>query len=187
VLLRLGMSSEGLPLRLGGRDGQTSDSPETPVAIEEGVARGLDGVRGIVAESKAYGKRTLGLGLEQRVGLITFVPRTWAVRQELEAWGQQHGPLPLWLDNPGRTRQASPRHWHGTSVVRQVEVAYADGRLAVEALRLLVGHSSQLAQQAAGAYTAAQATEAERSTEHRRRVAARWCACAADAEAAIAD
>ena len=187
VLLSLGVSSDGLPLRMGLRDGNTSDSTETPVAIEECVALGLDGVHGIVADSKAYCKRTLGLCLEQGVGLITLVPRTCAVRQELEVWGQQQGPLPLLLEKPGRTRQESPRRWHGRSVVRQVEVEYADGRRAVEALRFLVVHSSQLAQQAAGAYTAAQAKEAERLTEHLQRVEARWFACAADAEAAIAE
>jgi transposase len=68
-----------------------------------------------------------------------------------------------------------------------VEVQYADGRLAVEALRFLVVYSSQLAQQAAVAYTAAQAKEAERVAEHIERVEARWFACAADAEAAIAE
>jgi transposase len=187
VLLSLGMSSDGLPLRLGVRDGNTSDSTETSVAIEECLALGLDGVHGIVADSKAYCKRTLGLCLEQRVGLITLVPRTCAVRQELEAWGQQHGPLPLLLEKPGRTRQESPRCWHGASVVRHVEVEYADGRRAVEAIRFLVVHSSQLAQQAAVAYTAAQAKEAVRMTEHIRRIEARRFACAADAEAAIAD
>jgi len=187
VLLSLGVRSDGLPLRLGIRDGNTSDSPETPVAIEECVALGLDGVRGIVADSKAYCKRTLGLCLEQRVGLITLVPRTCAVRPELEAWGQQHGPLPLLLEKPGRTRREPPRRWHGHSVVRQVEVEYAAGRLALAALRFLVVHSSQLAQQAAVAYTAAQAKEVERVAEHIQRVEARWCACAADAEAAITD
>jgi transposase len=187
VLLSLGVSSDGLPLRMGVRDGNTSDSTETPVAIEECVALGLDGVHGIVADSKAYCKRTLGLCLEQRVGLITLVPRTCAVRQELEAWGQQQGPLPLLLEKPGRTRQESPRRWHGVSVVRPVEVEYADGRHAVEELRFLVVHSSQLAQQAASTYTAAQAKEAERIAEHIQRVEARWFACAADAEAAIAE
>jgi transposase len=187
VLLSLGVSSAGLPLRMGLRDGNTNDSTETPVAIEECVALGLDGLRGIVADSKAYCKRTLGLCLEQRVGLITLVPRTCAVRQELEAWGQQHRPLPLLLEKPGRTRQESPRRWHGQSVVRQVEVEYADGRLAVAELRFLVVHPSQLAQQAAGAYTAAQAKEAERVAEHIQRVEARWFACAADAEAASTD
>src|ERR671924_1066256 len=187
VLLSLGVSSDGLPLRMGLRDGNTSDSTETPVAIEECVALGLDGVHGMVADSKAYCKRTLGLCLEQGVGLITLVPRTCAVRQEVETWGQQHGPLPLLLEKPGRTRQESPRRWHGARVVRQVEVEYADGCLAVEELRFLVVHSSQLAQQAAVTYTAAQAKEAERIAEHIRRVEARWFACAADAEAAIAD
>ena len=187
VLLSLGVSSDGLPLRMGVRDGNTSDSTETPVAIEECVALGLDSVRGIGADSKAYCKRTLGLCLEKRLGLITLVPRTCAVRQELETWGQQQDALPLLLDKPGRTRQEPPRHWHGRSVTRPVEVEYADGRLAVEDLRFLVVHSSQLAQQAAGAYTAAQAKEAERVAEHSQRVEARWFACAADAEAAIAE
>jgi transposase len=187
VLLSLGMSSEGLPLRMGLRDGNTSDSTETPVAIEECLALGLEGVRGIVADSKAYCKRTLGLCLEQRVGLITLVPRTCAVRQELEAWGQQHGPLPLLLEKPGRTRQEPPRRWHGQSVRRGVAVEYADGRQDVAELRFLVVHSSQLASQAAEAYAAAQAREAAQVTEHIQRVQARWFACVADAEAAMAE
>src|SRR5919202_3996211 len=187
VLLSLGVSSEGLPLRLGVRDGNTSDSTETPVAIEECLALGLDGVRGIMADSKAYCNRTLGLCLEQGVGLITLVPRTCAVRQEMEAWGQQHRALPLLLEKPGRTRQEPPRRWHGQSVVRRVPVEYADGRRDVAEIRFLVVHSSQLAHQTAVAYAAAQGKEAERLTEHVQRVEARWFACAADAEAAIAE
>jgi transposase len=187
VLLSLGVSSEGLPLRMGLRDGNTSDSIETPVAIEACLALGLDGVRGIVADSKAYCKRTLGLCLEQGVGLITLVPRTCAVRQEVEAWGQQHGALPLLLEKPGRTRQEPPRRWHGQSVVRRVPVEYAGGRLDVAEIRFLVVHSSQLAHQAAAAYAAAQAKEAERVAAHVQHVEARWFACAADAEAAIAE
>src|SRR5438046_5309003 len=69
VLLSLGVSSEGLPLRMGLRDGNTSDSTATPVANAECVALGLRGVRGLVADSQAYCKRTLGLRLEQHVGL----------------------------------------------------------------------------------------------------------------------
>ena len=187
VLLSLGVSSDGLPLRLGVRDGNTSDSTETPVALEECLALGLNGVRGIVADSKAYCQRTLGLCLEKRVGLITLVPRTCAVRQELEVWGQQHGALPLLLEKPGRTRQEPPRRWHGPSVSRRVAVEYADGRQDMAELRFLVVHSSQLAQQAAVTYSAAQAKEAERVAEHIQRVEARWFACAADAEAAIID
>jgi transposase len=54
VLLSLGVSGDGgLPLRVGVRDGNRSDSVETPVAIEECRALGLEGVRGIVADSKA--------------------------------------------------------------------------------------------------------------------------------------
>jgi transposase len=79
VLLSLGVSGDGgVPLRIGMRDGNRSDSVETPLAIEECLALGLEGVRGIVADSKAYSRRTLGLCLEQGIGLVTLVPRTCA-------------------------------------------------------------------------------------------------------------
>jgi len=187
VLLSLGVSSDGLPLRLGVRDGNTSDSTETPVAMEECLALGLTGVRGIVADSKAYCKRTLGVCLEQRGGLITLVPRTCTVRQEVEAWGQAQDALPLLLEKPGRTRQELPRQWHGQSVVRRVPVEYADGRRAMAEIRFLVVHSSQLAHQTAMTYAAAQAKEAERVPEHVQHVETQWFACAPDAEAAIAE
>jgi hypothetical protein len=169
------------------RDGHPSDSTETPIAMAACVALGLDGVRGIVADSQAYGKRTLGLCLEQGVGRVPLVPRTCALRPEVEAWGQQHGALPFVRDKPGRTRQEPPRRWHGRSVVRRVEVAYADGRLEMAERRLLGGHASQLAHQAAGTDAAAQAKEATRVAEHLARGEARWFAWAADAEAAIAE
>ena len=188
VLLSLGVSGDGgVPLRLGVRDGNRSDSVETPVAIEECLALGLEGVRGIVADSKAYSRRTLGVCLEHKIDLVTLVPRTCAVRQELEAWGQQQPVLPLFVEKPGRTKDEAPRRWHGQSVIRQVEVEYSDGRVAREALRFVVVHSSQLAQQQTQAYTAAQAKEAEAVMAHVKQVQARWFACEADAEAAIAE
>jgi transposase len=188
VLLSLGVSGDGgVPLRLGVRDGNRSDSVETPVAIAECLALGLEGVRGSVAESKAYSRRTLGVGLEHKVALITLVPRTCAVRQALEAWGQQHPALPLLLEKPGRTKDEAPRRWHGQSVIRQVEVEYSDGRVALEALRFVVVHSSQLAQQQTQAYTAAQAKEAEAVMAHVKQGQAQWFACEADAAAAIAE
>jgi len=65
VLLSLGVSGDGgIPLRVGIRDGNRSDSVETPLAIEECLALGLEGVRGIVADSKAYSRRTLGVCLD---------------------------------------------------------------------------------------------------------------------------
>jgi len=188
VLLSLGVSGDGgIPLRLGVRDGNRSDSVETPVAIEECLALGLEGVRGIVADRKAYSRRTLGVCLEQKVDLITLVPRTCAVRQALEAWGQQQPALPLLLEKPGRTKNEAPRRWHGQSVMRQVEVEYSDGRVTLVALRFVVVHSSQLAQQQTQAYTAAQAKEADAITAHVKHVQARWFACEADAAAAIAE
>ena len=123
VLLSLGVSGDGgLPLRLGMRDGNTSDSVETPVAIEECLALGLEGVHGIVADSKAYSRRTLGLCREKGLGLVTLVPRTCAVRQELEAWGRAATRLPLLVEKPGRTKDEACRQWHGQSVIRPVEV-----------------------------------------------------------------
>src|SRR5918999_30688 len=139
VLLSLGVSGDGgVPLRLGVRDGHRSDSVETPVAIEECLALGVEGVRGIVADSKAYSRRTLGLCLEHGIGLVTIVPRTCTVRQELEAWGQQQPALPLLVEKPGRTKAEAPRRWHGHSVLRRVEVEYSEGRGAQEELRFVV-------------------------------------------------
>src|ERR671923_1951313 len=118
VLLSLGVSGDGgLPLRVGMRDGNRSDSVETPVAIEECLALGLDGVRGLVADSKAYSRRTLGVCLEHGIGLLTLVPRTCAIRQELEVWGQHQPVLPLLVEKPGRTKAEAPRRWHGQSVL----------------------------------------------------------------------
>src|ERR671922_2441065 len=177
VLLSLGVSGDGgIPLRLGLRDGNRSASVETPLAIEECLALGLASMRGIVAESKAYSRRTLGLCLERGVGLVTLVPRTCAVRQELEAWGQQQPTFPLLIEKPGRTQDEAPRRWHGQSVLRQIEVEYSDGRLVHEPLRFVVVHSSQLAQQQTQAYTAAQATEAEAVGAHSKQAQARWFA-----------
>ena len=188
VLLSLGVRGDGgVPLRLGVRDGNRSDSMETPMAIAECLALGLEGVRGIVADSKASSRRTLGLCLEHGIGLVTFVPRTCAVRQALEAWGQPQSVLPLLVEKPGRIKAEAPRRWHGQSVIRQVEVEYSDGRVALEALRFVVVHASQLAQQQTQASTAAQAKEAEAVMAHVKHVQARWFACEADAVAAIAE
>src|SRR5262245_10573228 len=144
-------------------------------------------MRGIVADSKASSRRTLGLCLERGVGLVTLVPRTCAVRQALEAWGQQQPTFPLLIEKPGRTKDEAPRHWHGHSVLRQVEVEYSDGRVVTEALRFVVVHSSQLAQQQTQSYAAAQVKEAAAVAAHVQHVHARWFACEADAEAASAE
>src|SRR5947199_4366839 len=187
VLLSLGVSGDGgVPLRLGVRDGNRSDSVEPPLAIEECLALGLEGVRGIVADSKAYSRRTLGLCLEHKIDLVTLVPRTCAIRQALEAWGQQQPALPLLVEKPGRTKDEAPPRWHGQSVLRQVEVEYRDGSIAQETLRSVVVHSSQLAQQQTQTYAAAQEKEAEAVADHVRQVQARWFARLPDAEAAIA-
>src|SRR2546422_1619232 len=188
VLLSLGVSGDGgVPLRLGVRDGNRSDSVEIPMAIEECLALGLEGVCGIVADSKAYSRRTLGLCLEHKLGLVTLVPRTCAIRQALEAWGQQQLALPLLVEKPGRTKAEAPRCWHGLSVMRQVEVEYSDQRVVQEEVRFVVVHSSQLAQQQTQSYAAAQVKEAEAVAAHGRQVHARWFACQPDAEAAIAE
>ncbi len=110
---------------------------------------GLEGVRGSVVDSKAYSRRTLGLCLEHGIGLVTLVPHTCAVRQELETWGRQQPTLPLLMEQPGQTQDEALRHWRGQSVMRLVEVEYSDGRVAQEEGRFVVVHASQLAQQQA--------------------------------------
>jgi transposase len=119
--------------------------------------------------------------------VVTLVPRTCAVRQELEAWGQQQPALPLVVEKPGRTQDEACRRWCGQSVIRQVEVEYREGHVAQAALRLVVVHSSQLAQQPAQTYAATQVKEAEALADHIKHVEARQFACLADAEAAIAE
>jgi transposase len=72
VLLSLGVSGDGgIPLRLGVRDGKRSDRVATPRAIEECLALGLEGMRGVVADRKAYSRRTLGVCLEHRSDVVT--------------------------------------------------------------------------------------------------------------------
>jgi transposase len=162
VLLSLGVSGDGgIPLRMGLRDGNTSDSLDVPQAIEESLALGLDGVKGIVADSNAYSQRTLGLCLEQQVGLVPLVPRTCAIRQEVEEWGRHQSSLPLLLDKPGRTRQEPPRRWYGSSVMRSVEVEYRDGRVVLAPVRFVALYSTQLAEQHRQTYGKAQSHEAE--------------------------
>jgi hypothetical protein len=94
VLLRLGVSRDGLPWRLGLRDGHTSDRPETPGALAAWWALGLHGVPGLVADRPASCQRPLGGCLAQGVGRRTGVPRTGAVRPEVAAWGQPQGACP---------------------------------------------------------------------------------------------
>jgi hypothetical protein len=143
-------------------------------------------VRGLVAESKAYSRRTLGVCLERQGHVITLVPRTCAVRQALEAWGPQQAALPLCVEQPGRTKDEAPRCWHGQSVLRPGEVEYSDGRVTAEARRCVVVHASQLAQPQTQTYGVAQATAAEAVTDHAKRVQGQWLACWPDAKAALA-
>jgi transposase len=188
VLLSLGVSGDGgLPLRMGLRDGNTSDSVDVPQAIEESLALGLDGVKGIVADSKAYSQRTLGLCLEHQMGLVTLVPRTCTIRQEVESWGQKQVSLPLLLDKPAKRRGDVPRRWYGRSVIREVEVEYGEGRIEVASIRFVAVYSTQLAQQHEQAHGQAQAREAEGLAEHIAQVQGRRFACEADAETAIAE
>jgi transposase len=188
VLLSLGVSGDGgLPLRMGLRDGNTSDSVEVPQAITESLALGLGGFKGIVADSKAYSQRTLGLCLEQKVGLVTLVPRTCGIRQEVEAWGQQQASLPLLVDKPARRRRDAPRRWYGRSITREVEVEYDDGGIEFAPVRFVAVYSTQLAQHHEAAYGKAQVREAAALAEHVAQVQRRRFACEADAEAAIAE
>ena len=113
-------------------------------------------------------------------------PRTCAVRQALEAWGQPQPVLPLGAEKPGRTKAAACRRGHGQRVCRPVEVEDSDGRVTTEERRFLGVHASQRAQQQAQSYGAAQAKAAEAVADPVRQVHARWFACLPEAAAAIA-
>ena len=125
--------------------------------------------------------------LEHPINLVTAVPRTCAIRQALEAWGRQQPAVPLLVAQPGRTQAEEVRCWHGQSVRRQGEVEYSDGRGALEEVRFVVVHASQLAHQQTQTYGSGQAKEAEAVADHVTRVQARWLACLPDAEAAVAE
>jgi len=121
------------------------------------------------------------------MGLVTLVPRTCAVRHELEGWGQQQPTLPLLREKPGRTKDDACRRWHGQRVIRQGEVEDSEGHVTQAALRFVVVHASQLAQQQTQTQANAQSKAAEAMTDHIKRVAARQFACLTDAEAAMAE
>jgi hypothetical protein len=90
-------------LRVGIRDGNRSDSVETPLAIEECLALGLDGVRGIAADSKAYSRRTLGLCLERGVGLEAvrkLMSNKSIAYKSLKVWQEIDCPVSLFLALP---------------------------------------------------------------------------------------
>jgi transposase len=188
VLLSLGVSGDGgLPLRMGLHDGNTSDSVDVPRAIEQSVALNLGGLQGLVADSKAYTQRTLGLCLETGMGLVTLVPRTCSIRQEVEAWGQRQVSLPLLLERPAKRQGDGPRRWYGRSVIREVEVEDQEGHVTLAPIRFIALYSTQLAQHHERAHHQAQAREAESLTTHIAQVQSRQFACEADAQGAIAE
>jgi transposase len=188
VLLSLGVSGDGgLPLRMGLHDGNTSDTVDIPRAIEQSVALNLDGLQGIVADSKAYTQRTLGLCLETGMGLVTLVPRTCAIRQDVETWGQQQVSLPLLLERSAKRQGEAPRRWYGRSVTREVEVEYDNGQIAWAPIRFIAVHSTQLAQQHEQTQAQAQEREAEALAAHITQVQSRQFACEADAQGALAE
>jgi transposase len=187
VILSLGVSGDGgIPIRMGLHDGNRSDTVDVPHAIEQSAALGLDGLRGLVADSKAYTPRTLGLCRETGMGLVTLVPRTCGIRQEVETWGQKQVSLPLLLEKPGKRRLDAPRRWYGRSVTRQVEVEDGQGQVSLAPMRFVAVYSTQLAQRHAEAHARQQEQEAKSLATHIVQVQARQFACQADAEGAIA-
>jgi len=187
VILSLGVSGDGgIPLRMGLHDGNRSDTVDVPQAIEQSAALGLDGLRGIVADSKAYTPRALGLCRETGIGLVTLVPRTCAIRQEVETWGQKQVSLPLLHEKAGKRRSDAPRRWYGRSVTRQVEVEDGEGQVTLAPIRFVAVYSTQLAQRHAEAYATQQQKEAKSLATHIAQVQSRPFACQVDAEGAIA-
>jgi transposase len=188
VILSLGVSRDGgLPLRMGLHDGNHSDTVDVPEAIEQSVGFNLGGLHGLVADSKAYTQRTLGLCLETGMGLVTLVPRTCAIRQEVERWGQQQVSLPLLLDKPGKRLSDPPRRWYGRSATRQVEVEDRQEQVIHAPIRFIAVYSTQLAQRHAEAHERKQKQEGQALAIHITQVKRRQFACHADAQGAIAE
>jgi hypothetical protein len=132
VLLSLGVSGDGgLPFRMGLYDGNGSDTVNVSRAIQQSLALNLEGLQGLVADSKAYTQRTLGLCLETGMGLVTLVPRTCGIRQEVEAWGQRQGSLPLSFERPAKRQGDAPGRWYKRSAIREVEVEDGEGHVAL--------------------------------------------------------
>jgi len=146
---------------MGLHDGNTSDNVDVPRAIEQSLVLNLDGLKGLVSDPKAYRQRTFGLCLANGMGLVTLVPRTCGIRQEVEAWGQQQVSLPLLLERSAKRQGEAPRRWYGGSVKRKVEVEYQDGHIALALIRFIALYSTQLAQQHEQTHDKAQAQEAE--------------------------
>jgi transposase len=172
---------------MGLHDGNTSDSVDVPRAIEQSMALNLGGLQGMVADSKAYTQRTLGLCLETGMGLVTLVPRTCSIRQEVEAWGQRQVSLPLLLERPAKRQGHGPRRWYGRSVMREVEVEDEKGHVTLAPIRFIALYSTQLAQHHEQSYSQAQAREAQALATHIAHVQSRPFACEADAKGAIAE
>jgi transposase len=172
---------------MGLHDGNTSDTVDVLQAIHQSVALHLDGLQGLVADSKAYTQRTLGLCLETGMGLVILVPRTCGIRQAVEAWGQQQASLPLLLERPAKRQGDGPRRWYGRSVIREVEIEDQAGHVTLAPLRFIALYSTQLAQNHERAHLQAQAREAQALAAHIAQVQSRPFACEADAQGAIAE
>jgi hypothetical protein len=172
---------------MGLHDGNTSDSVDVPRAIEQSMALHLGGLQGMVADSKAYTQRRLGLCLETGMGLVTLVPRTCSIRQEVEAWGQRQVSLPLLLERPAKRQGNGPRRWYGRSVMREVEVEDEKGHVTLAPIRFIALYATQLAQHHEQSYSQAQAREAQALATPIAHVQSRPFACEADAKGAIAE
>ena len=72
------------------------------------------------------------------MGLVRLVPRTCAIGQEVEAWGQRRVSLPWWLEKAGQRGSEAPRRCYGRRVPRQGEVDDGEGPDTVAPIRFVV-------------------------------------------------
>jgi transposase len=172
---------------MGLHDGNASDTVDVLQAIQQSLALNLGGLRGSVADSKAYTQRTLWLCLETGMGLVTLVPRTCGIRQEVATWGQRHVSLPLLLERPAKRQGDGHRRWYGRNVIREVEVKDQAGHVTWAPMRFMALYSTQLAQQHEQSYRQAQTREAQALATHIAHVQSRPFACEADATGSIAE
>ena len=169
------------------REGHRRARGAPPLAMEEGLALGVEGRRGLVAERQASRRRPLGLGLEPQSGWGTLVPRPCARRQARATWGPPPLAWPRCGEQPGRPQAEAPRRWPGHSVIRQGEVEARETQGVQAEVRVVVVQARPLAPPQAPASAAAPGQAAEAGADHGRQGPTRWFACRPAAEAASAE
>lgn len=147
----------GIPLVATVMDGNTSD---TRVARDH-LSKLLDLLPDerevtFVGDCKVVDGRTLGRLLREGLHVVSLLPKSFGVRQEVveAAFAEAHDPKtwPLLVETPGRLKGDPPRQYRGRSFTRPLRVQLekadgTDGTESFEEMRFLVISSDNLGEQ----------------------------------------